>query len=164
MIPKIRRAIAFWIYPGMKDLWDATDSLIARNKELHEQLQIERRQREDIDPKNIMRQLMGLVYVDMESMEDLYHGLSVEETRQFHRWGFEQAKNRWWKHLYANALNKQAAKTLQEMLVNERYAWIGGGTINGIMLLNEQVERLRAAHEEDIQPEEGFDNAKLIQD
>lgn len=138
--------------------------MLSRNKSLLEQLEMERRQRSDIDPKNIMRQLLGLAIVDMEAMEDLYAGLTVEETRQFHRWGFDLAKSKWWKLLRSNSLNRNAAKTLQNMLFSERNAWIGGGTINGIMFIDEQVERLKAAHEEDVKPVEGFDNSKLIQD
>lgn len=157
MITNIRRAIAFFVYPNLKLLWEANESL---TKELVD----ERRKREDIDPKNIMRQLLGLVSVDMESMADLYSGLTVAETRAFHRWGFDLSLSRWWKHLRANAINRQAANTLKDMLISERGAWIGGGTINGIMLLDEQVERLRAAHEEDVKPQEGFDTSKLIQD
>jgi hypothetical protein len=148
----------------MRKVWDMTDSLIARNEELHKQLEIERKQREDVDPKNLMRQLLGVAEINMEAMEDIYHGLTLEETRQFHRWGSDLATNRWWKLLRNNALNRNAAKTLGKMLYGERYAWIGAGTINGIMFVDEQVERLRAAHEEDIQPEEVFDSSKLIQE
>jgi hypothetical protein len=164
MIPKIRRAIAFWIYPGAKTVWDSLDEVINDAKDLRIQLEMERRKHEDIDPKNLMRQLMGLVSVDMEAMEDLYHGLTLEETRAFHRWGFELSNNQWWKRIRANLLNQSAAKTLREVMVSEKNSFIGCGTINGIMLFDEVVERLRAAHESDVAPQEGFDNAKLIQD
>jgi hypothetical protein len=157
MITNIRRKIAVWLYPNLS-------GLISMNKSLVEQLKIERRQREDVDPKNIMRQLIGLSSIDMEAMEDLYIGLSLAEIRSFHKWGFDLAMNKWWKHIRSNSINRQAAKTLKEMLIDERHAWIGGGTINGIMFIDEQVERLRAAHEEDIVPEEPFDNSKLIQE
>lgn len=167
MITEIRQKIALWIYPDEMRYnfsYEEKRRLLSTIAELREQLKIERRQREDIDPKNLMRQLMGLVTVDMEAMEDLYAGLSVEEIRLFHRFGFDLSKNKWWKYLRAHTLNKQAAKTLREVLINERHSWIGAGTINGIMLLDEQVDRLKAAHEEDVAPQEEFDKAKLIQE
>lgn len=166
MFDNIRRTIAFLVYPRAKLQIQVIDrerlECLVLIQKLREELRQERMRTEGIDPKNIMRQLIGLVPVNMEVMDDMEHGLTEAQRRQFHMWGFQLSQTEWWKHLRAYATNKQAAKTLKEMLVNERYAWIGGGSINGIMFIDELVESLRAAHENDVAPDEPYDANKVI--
>ena len=166
MFDNIRRKFAYLVYPEIFKEKDRTrEAYLTWSKEarrLDEELRQERMRTEGIDPKNIMRQLIGLVPVNVEVMDDMEHGLTEAQRVQFHTWGYQLSHTEWWQRLRAYSLNKNAAKTLKEMLVNERYAWIGGGTINGIMFVDEMVEGLRAAHENDMAPDEPYDEHKVI--
>lgn len=159
MFESVRKKIAFWVYPEITSI--INDNRVI-NDQLREQLRIERMRSEGIDTKNFMRHILGLVTIDVEMIDDIEHGLTEDERKSFHRFGFELAQGRWFKHIRAYLLNKQASKTLRDMLISERQSWIGGGTLNGIMLFDEVVEHLRGLHESDIMPEETFNKNDII--
>lgn len=163
MIAQIRRNIALAICPRLKELWDVTDDLVDKNRVLQTELAKERALPKT-DPKDIMRELLGAIPLNVETMNDVESGMTEAQRKNLHLWGYQLAQTEEWKHVRAFSLNKHAAKTLQEMLKNERHAWFGGGVLNGIMFLDELVEALSAAYEQDMQPEEAFDANSIIQD
>lgn len=170
MFENIRKNIAFWLYPpktvpvNANEIAQAVrlqkerDALVVHCKELEARLAT------PPDPKNLMRQLMGGITLDMDTQENYLIPLTVEEIREFNKWGWEQATNRWWQYLVRWAINNQAAKTIGEIPKDRDATLFGAGRIDGLMLLRDEVDNRKVAHESDTQKPEPYDADKIIQD
>lgn len=154
MFESFRKRIAFFIYPEVQ--WDLAN--------LEVEAGVLRREKKDreVDPKNLMRELMGGVTLSLGQQENYLAPLSVEEVRELNRWGFELAHSQWWKYLVDWAINTQAAKTIGVLPHSREQAIFGSGRIDGILLLRDEVEARKNSHEQEKVGEGPFDENKVI--
>jgi len=171
MFHKIRKHIAILLYPAAQEV----GFLLDRNAQLSESMlefreesmklmrELEEK-RKQVDETDIMRELMGTVTLKQtETDENYLIPLTIAEIQAFNRWGADLALSPWWKYLVDWAVNNQAAKTIGSVLKSERNAIFGAGVVDGILLLRDEVDNRKAAHEAFIQKPEQFDPFSIIQ-
>lgn len=116
------------------------------------------------DPINFMRKLLGLVTIDIEAESNYMKNMEIDEIKAMHAWGYQLSHSAQWDILRKWALNAQAAQTISNIPNDEKRALMGCGRLDGIMFIQEEVERLRAGHENDMAKSELYDKHNLIQD
>lgn len=118
-----------------------------------------------IDAKNIMRQLLNSVTIDMEAKEDLLADLRPEQLREFYSWGAGVSQSTWWPFMRRWLLNSQGAKTLKELMSGRiDTQQFGSGTLNGIILVDDELSRLNSLFESSRLPQEVFEPQNIIQE
>ena len=151
MVDNILKKIALFIYPKFKYLDDSL--YIARKKVALYQ---------DVSKKDLMREALGGITLDMSVKDNYLKGLTIEEIRGLNMWGFQLHEGIWWQKFTEWALNNQAGKVVGNVLREREKSIFGAGQLDGIMFIRELVESRRNAYLIDTQPEEGFDQNQPI--
>lgn len=150
-ILSIRKRISFFICPEVHERLENLELL---------------RGMEKLSPGVITREMLQggvkLALGDDGVKENYLSSLTEEEIKSFNQWGFDLAKSQWWKYLLDWAINTQAAKTLGVISHNRDQAIFGSGRIDGILLLRDEVDARKSAHEGDRKEPDSYDENRAI--
>lgn len=165
MFTEFRRRMAQFLYPETQE--KELEVLRAINQRLREENIKFKKLREHQftgKPHDLMREMLGLLPVNVatargsqdDGTKSIFANMKEEEIKQLAAWGYAVYGSSWWKYAFDYALNKQAALTINRVLVDEKSSWLGCGTINGIVFLHELLEELSSIHKS-VKSDEGED-------
>ena len=163
MVENIKIAI-YLFFKKKQDLVDSNNAYLTEEIKLRKEIyELKRELQNRPDERDLMRNMMDSVSLDMNVKDNFLSGYSKAEIQNFNKFGYELAENKWWKMFVAWSINSQTAKVVGNIPHDNNKDLFGAGVIDGIMFMRDMVENRRDAHLLDTQPEETFDKNQVIQ-